>query len=238
MHLENVQRSVDTPDIGQRMTRDTDVTMLNMALNVESAAKMAKDIAVIPLEDGMTFDVEDAYGIMEDSEYGGVRVEIRAHLDKMDIPMKLDVSTGDALTSSAINYAYRLMFEDRDIDILAYNVETVLAEKIETMLVRSTFNTRMRDFYDMWALSNIEVDIDFETLAEAVAATARTRNHDVTLANYDSVIDALACSKDMVAHWTRYQSRNDFASEVAWENALDAVRVLCSKAKNAGHAHD
>lgn len=136
-------------DLGQRMTRDTDVTMLDMTLDVETAVKMAKAIAAIPLEDGLSFDVEDAYEIMEDSEYGGVRIEIRAHLGKMDIPMKLDISTGDALTPSATNYTYRLMLEDRDIDILAYNVETVLAEKIETTFVRSTLNTRMRDFYDM-----------------------------------------------------------------------------------------
>lgn len=225
-------------DLGHRMTRDTDVTMLDMTLDVESAVKMAKAIASIPLEDGMTFDVENAYGIMEDSEYGGVRIEIRAHLGKMDIPMKLDISTGDALTPSAINYTYRLMLEDRDIDILAYNIETVLAEKIETMFSRLTLNTRMRDFYDMWALGNSESAIDFGTLAEAIAATAKTRGHDVSLANYESVVDALTDSKDMAAHWVRYQNRNDFAAGVSWEDLLDAVRILCGKANNAGYAHD
>ncbi len=225
-------------DLGHRMTRDTDVTMLDMTLDVESAVKMAKAIAVIPLEDGMTFDVEDAYEIMEDSEYGGVRIEIRAHLGKMDIPVKLDISTGDALTPSAINYTYHLMLEDHDIDILAYNIETVLAEKIETMFVRSTLNTRMRDFYDMWALSNIEANIDYRLLAEAIAATAKMRDHDITLENYDPVIDALANSKDMAAHWIRYQRRNDFAAWVSWEDALDAVRTLCGKANDASYAHD
>ncbi|WP_165253094.1 nucleotidyl transferase AbiEii/AbiGii toxin family protein [Adlercreutzia sp. ZJ304] len=220
-------------DLGQRMTRDTDVTMLNMTLDVESAVKMAKDIAVIPLEDGMTFDIEDAYEIMEESEYGGVRIKIRAHLGKMDIPMKLDISTGDALTPSAINYTYRLMLKDRDIDILAYNVETVLAEKIETMFVRSTLNTRMRDFYDMWALTNMEADIDYAILAEAVAATAKTRGHDVTLADSESVVDALAASEDMAGHWERYRNRNDFAAGLSWEDALDAIRSLCNEALNS-----
>lgn len=224
--------------LGQRMTRDTDMTILNMTLDAESALKMAKDIAVISLEDGMSFDVGNACEIMEDSEYGGIRIEIRAHLGRMDIPMKLDISTGDALTPSAINYSYRLMLENRNIDILAYNVETMLAEKIETMLVRSTLNTRMRDFYDIWALSNSEVDIDFETLAEAIRATAKTRGHNVTLANYEPIIDALADSKNMGAHWALYQARYDFAAEVSWEDALDAIRVLCRKAKKAGYAHD
>lgn len=220
-------------DIGQRMTRDTDVTMLDKTLSVKSAVEMARDIASIPLEDGMTFDVEDAYEIMEDSEYGGVRIEMRVHLGKTEIPMKLDISTGDALTPSAISYTYRLMLEDRDIDILAYNVETVLAEKIETMLVRSTLNTRMRDFYDIWALSNMGTEIDASVLAEAISATAKTRGHDVALADTGSVIDALAASETMAAHWTRYRDRNEFAAGLTWDETLDATRALCDEAASA-----
>lgn len=136
-------------DLGRRMARDTDVTMLNMVFGVESVVEMAKGIAAIPLDDGMTFDVGDAYEIMEGSECGDVRIEIRVRLGKMDITMKLDISTGDVLTPSAISYMYRLMLEDRDIDILACNIETALAEKIKTMFARSTLNTRMRDFYDI-----------------------------------------------------------------------------------------
>lgn len=215
-------------DVGQRMTRDTDVTMLNMTLSVASAIEMTKDIASIPLRDGVTFDVKDAYEIMEDTEYGGVRIEMRAHLGKTEIPMKLDISTGDALTPSAISYTYRLLLEERDIDILAYNVETVLAEKIETMLVRSALNTRMRDFYDMWALLNMGAETDEVILAEAIAATARTRGHEIVLENSGPVIDALAASEEMAAHWARYRDRNDFASDLSWDETLGAARVLCS----------
>lgn len=178
----------------------------------------------------MTFDINDACEIMEDSEYGGVRIEILAHLGKTRIPMKLDISTGDALTPSAISYTYRLMLEDRDIEILAYNVETVLAEKIETMLVRSTLNTRMRDFYDMWALSNMGADIDFGILAEAVAATAKTRGHNVSLADSRSIIDALATSSNMAGHWMRYQDRNGFTADLEWNDVLRSVRALCERA--------
>lgn len=220
-------------DVGQRMTRDTDVTMLNKELSVESAVEMVRAIAFIPLKDGMTFGVEDAYEIMEESEYGGVRIEIRAHLGKTEIPMKLDISTGDAPTPSATNYTYRLMLEDRDIDILAYNVETVLAEKIETMLVRSMLNTRMRDFYDMWALLNMGVEIDDDILAEALAATARAKGYEVSLADSGPVIDALSTSEEMVTHWARYRGRNEFASSLSWDEALGAARVLCDMATRA-----
>ena len=112
-------------------------------------------------------------------------------------------------------------------------METVLAEKIETMFARSTLNTRMRDFYDIWALCNVEEAIDYEILAEAIMATAKTRGHDVALADYMSVIDALAASKDMATHWKQFQDRNNFAANVSWDEALDAVRNLCDKVFSA-----
>lgn len=220
-------------DIGQRMTRDTDVTMLNKALNTESAVEMAREIASIPLEDGMTFDIEEAYEIMEDSEYGGVRIEMTARMGRTSIPMKLDISTGDALTPSAVSYTYRLMLEKRDINILAYNVETVLAEKIETMLVRSALNTRMRGFYDMWALSNMGVDIDYNTLAQAIRATIATRGHGADLAEHGRIIAALEASDAMAKNWERYRAKSDFASGLSWLDVLDAARRLCKRAEDS-----
>lgn len=217
--------------IGERMTRDTDVTMQGKQLDVESAVSMVGEIAAIPLEDGMSFSIGDAYEIMEDSEYGGVRIEMKARLGKTEIPMKVDISTGDALTPSAVSYAYRLLLEDRSIDILAYNVETVLAEKIETMLARSTLNTRMRDFYDMWVLTNAGSEIDRDTLADAVAATIGNRGNGVSLDAFEDTLDALAASEAMRANWERYRDRNDFASGLQWDDALSAARALCEMAR-------
>lgn len=220
-------------DVGERMTRDADVTMQGRTLDVAGAARMVEEIAAIPLEDGMSFDIEDAGEIMEDSEYGGVKIMMRAHLGKTEIPMKLDISTGDALTPSAVSYAYHLLLEDRTIDILAYNVETVLAEKIETMLVRSTLNSRMRDFYDMWVLSNVMTDIDYTLLSKAIQATIENRKHEVTLGSFPNVIDALEASDILRANWENYRSKNSFASELTWDEALAAVRSLCEKVEKS-----
>lgn len=216
--------------IGERMTRDTDVTMQNKQLDIESAVAMTREIAAIHLEDGTSFSIEDAYEIMDDSEYGGVRIEMKAHLGKTEIPMKVDISTGDALTPSAVNYAYRLLLEDRTIDILAYNVETVLAEKIETMLARSTLNTRMRDFYDMWVLMNSGSDVDSKILAEAVAATIENRGNGVRLDAHKDVLEALAANDTMRANWERYRNRNGFASDLQWGDVLSAARSICEMA--------
>lgn len=217
--------------VGERMTRDADVTIQNKQLDVESAVAMMGEIAAIPLDDGTSFSIGEAYEIMEDSEYGGVRIEMKARLGKTEIPVKVDISTGDALTPSAVSYAYRLMLEDRTIDILAYNVETVLAEKVETMLARATLNTRMRDFYDMWVLANEGLEIDREILANAVAATIANRGNGVSLESSEDVLEALASSEAMRANWERYRNRNDFASGLQWEGALSAARSICEMAK-------
>ena len=216
--------------VGERMTRDTDVTMQDKRLDVESAVSMAREIAAIPLEDGMSFSVGDAYEIMEDSEYGGVRIEMKAHLGKTEIPMKVDISTGDALTPSAVSYAYRLLLEDRTIDILAYNVETVLAEKIETMLARSTLNTRMRDFYDMWVLTNTGSGIDHEILADAVAATIDNRDNGVSLmpsgTSWMPWRQARRCART-----GRGTGSERFRVRFAMDDALSAARSLCEMAR-------
>ena len=219
-------------DVGERMTRDTDITMRNKALSVESAQNMAKEISAIPLNDSTTFDIENAYKIMDDSEYGGVRIEMRAHLGKTEIPMKLDISTGDAITPSAVSYAYQLLLESRTIEILAYNVETVLAEKIETMLARSTFNTRMRDFYDMWVLTCTDLRINPAVLRKAVIATIENRGNGASLESSNEILDALATSKTMRSNWEKYQSKNTFASGLQWEDVLYAARSLCEIARS------
>lgn len=216
-------------DIGERMTRDTDVTMRNKTLTIDSALETVREIASIPLEDATSFEIKDAYEIMEDSEYGGVRIEMEACFGRSRIPMKLDISTGDVLTPSAVSYNYGLMLEDRDIEILAYNIETMLAEKIETMLFRSTLNTRMRDFFDIWALSNLDYSIDKELLAEAIKATAENRGHELDPKQARLTIEAIEKSDDMRNQWANFQARNGFADALTWDEALQAARSLCAE---------
>lgn len=221
-------------DVGQRLTKDTDITLQGMKLDIKHVSKMVKEIASISMDDDTTFLVKRIYQIMEDAEYSGVRVEMNAHIGHMQIPMKLDISTGDAVTPSAIKYSYSLLLENRDIEIYAYNIEAELAEKIETMLARSTLNTRMRDFYDMWALSNLVNELNFKLLFKAINATIKTRKHNVKFSDYPQVITALRTSVISQENWMRYQSRNKFASEVSWTCVLNAIQELCTNAYQAG----
>ena len=134
--------------LDNRATMDIDTTIRNYNFSAEDAEKMIEDIIAVPLEDGTRFTVKSVENIMDDAEYPGIRFKLEAALDNMKTPLKIDISTDDVITPKEINYEYKLMFEERSIPLLAYNLETVLAEKIETIISRGTLNTRMRDYYD------------------------------------------------------------------------------------------
>ncbi len=129
--------------LDNRATMDIDTTIRNYHLSEEDAGKMIEDIIAVPLDDGIQFAIKGVESIMDEAEYPGIRFKLEAVLDTMKTPLKMDISTDDVITPGEVNYEYKLMFEERSISILAYNLETVLAEKMETVISRGTLNTRM-----------------------------------------------------------------------------------------------
>ena len=187
----------------------------------------------IDIGDGFAFELGEPQEIMEDSEYGGVRVNVSASIEKTKTTFKIDISTGDAITPDAIEYDYKLLFEDRSIPLRSYNTETALAEKLETILSLALQTTRMRDFYDIYALTESGRDIDFALLRDALDATMEVRESTVPLDRSDEMIDLLAQSEMMEGHWSRYQAANAFAESVSWQDALASLRALANAAKDA-----
>lgn len=155
------------------------------------------------------------------------RVALDAFLDTMCIPLKIDISTGDVITPAEIAYHYKLMFEQRYISLWAYTLETVLAERIETILVRATLNTRMRDFYDLHILQNVDMQIDRKILADALTATCRKRASENALLEYRRLLDEIETSPAMREFWKSYQKKNSYAAGISWETVMQSVRILC-----------
>ena len=132
-----------------RSTMDLDAPVKGANVNVEDIENLISAIVSVPLDDGVKFQLKSISEIMDETEYPGIRVNMTTTFDGVVTPLKIDISTGDAITPREIRYSFKLMLEDRSIDIWAYNLETVLAEKLETIITRTTTNTRMRDFYDI-----------------------------------------------------------------------------------------
>lgn len=147
---------------------DIDSTLKALSLNEDDAVRIVNEILCIHVEDGTSFEIVKAVEIMADFEYPGVRMVLEARLDRLKQRIKIDLSTDDVITPSAIRYSYPLMFEDRSIELMTYTPETLLAEKIQTILVRGITTTRMRDYYDVYEIvAGNKVSIDKEILAEA-----------------------------------------------------------------------
>ena len=158
-----------------RATMDIDTTVTALDLSKESAQKIIEDIIAVDADDGLHFSVKSVSDIMEEHDYPGLRFMLEATLDNMRQAVKIDISTGDIITPGAVEFSYRLMFEDRAISLWTYNVETLLAEKLETIMARGAANTRMRDFYDIHIVSRHN-DCDREVLKKAFLATSQKRN--------------------------------------------------------------
>lgn len=210
-----------------RATMDIDTSIRNMPLDTIAAKAMVEEIIAVPVDDNIRFEINNFGTIMDDAEYSGVRISLNAFLDATRIPLKIDISTGDAITPAAVNYQYKLMFEERYITLWAYNLETVLAEKIETVLSRSVLNTRLRDFYDLYVLQDTGLEIDKATLAAALTATARKRGSEQALALYERTLDEIRISPLMREQWERYQGKNNYAESIVWDDVISDIRALC-----------
>lgn len=211
-----------------RATMDIDTTIRNLPLDLEHAKQIVEEIAAVEIDDNIRFSIKDVSNIMDEAEYGGVRLSLDAFLDTTTIPLKIDISTGDAITPAEITYHYKLMFEQRYISLWAYTLETVLAEKIETVLSRTVFNTRLRDFYDLYILQNAGMKIDTKVLATALKATCRKRESERVLPEYRRILDEIGANASMREFWDSYQKKNDYAAGIAWETVMNAIRSLCN----------
>ncbi|WEG34144.1 nucleotidyl transferase AbiEii/AbiGii toxin family protein [Amygdalobacter indicium] len=216
--------------IEARATMDIDTTIKGVSVTATEMERMITEISNIDLEDNLKFRIKKVSEIMDEAEYSGIRFSMDAVLDGAVIPLKIDISTGDVITPREISYSYKLMFEDRTIPIMTYPVETVLAEKLETVISRSITNTRMRDFYDINLLLQSQ-RIDDDTLGLALERTAKKRGSLNLLENAENVLKAVKYSDDMKKMWNTYQKKFRYAGTYTWNDIMRSVRELSVKAK-------
>ena len=211
-------------------TMDIDTTIKGIPVTIVDMERTITEISNIDLDDNVKFRIKKVSEIMDEAEYSGIRFSMDAVLDGAVIPLKIDISTGDVITPREIAYSYKLMFEDRTIPIMTYPIETVLAEKLETVISRSITNTRMRDFYDIHILlksQNINADI----LALALERTAKKRGNFNLLENAESVLKIVKSDEDMKRLWNIYQKKFKYAGEYTWDEVIHSVRELSIEAK-------
>lgn len=214
--------------VDMRATMDIDTTVKALSLKEQDARAIIEKICAVHVEDGVTFKITSVKEIMEEFDYPGIRMMIEANLERLRQPFKIDMSTDDAITPRAIDYEYKLLFEDRTISVLSYNLETLLAEKMQTILSRGLANTRMRDFYDVYEIMSSKAEqVDMNVLKKAFESTCVKRETAFSEEEVNIILDKIKVDSGLEEMWNRYRSVNYFVNELEWYEIIsfDAEKI-------------
>ena len=213
--------------VAHRSTMDIDTSMKNLNLSAEDALRVVNQVKDIDLDDGVSFEVKDVSNIMDEMEYPGIRVTMNANVGRLITPLKIDISTGDVITPRAIEFNYDLLLEDRSISLWSYNLETILAEKLQTVLARGILITRLRDFYDIrMLLDTYEDKVNKAVLKDAFAATCKKRGTDHLQEQAEEIIKIIEADEQLQVLWRAYQKKYSYAAEIDYASVISGVRKL------------
>lgn len=213
--------------VAHRSTMDIDTSMKNLNLSAEDALRVVNQVKDIDLDDGVSFEVKDVSNIMDEMEYPGIRVTMNANVGRLITPLKIDISTGDVITPRAIEFNYDLLLEDRSINLWSYNLETILAEKLQTVLARGILNTRMRDFYDIRMLVDTYEDkVNKAVLKDAFAATCKKRGTDNLQEQAEEIVKIIEADEQIQVLWRAYQKKYSYAADIDYASVIRGVRKL------------
>ena len=213
--------------INMRTTMDIDANITGMNFEISQIQEMVKNILSIELNDNVKFNLENLTLIKEDNEYGGYKFKITGTQSNVKVPFSIDISTGDIITPRAIEYKYKTILENEYINLYTYNYETIIAEKLETILKRNVANSRMKDYYDIYYFAYKKWnDIDKDTLKQAINTTFNHRDSQYELDNHKVIINQLRGSEYLKKLWEAYKSIHDYAKNILYEDVINAVEMI------------
>ena len=213
--------------IRQRSTVDIDFLIRRFSLTEENIGQRFEKILQSGNNNGITYEIQKIEEIRKEDEDGGFRITVLCRLENIRQTIPLDIATGDPITPSEISYEYKSIFNDQFFEICAYNIETMLAEKIQTIYQRGIFNSRSKDFYDIYILYHLKKDeIDFESLKKACQNTFRHRSTDFSLDSILNTLNSLKAERNLEIRWSSYQKRFAYAEEISFDNVIDTAIEL------------
>lgn len=215
--------------IDLRNTLDMDAIIKGFNLTEQNLKKILEEIVYIDIGDNVTFEIEMIKDIRDEAEYSGYRVTLNGKFDTIYQKFKVDISTGDVITPKEIEYNFSLLFEDRKIGILAYNLETILSEKFEGIISKGIANTRARDYYDIYILEKFQrKNIDKTVLKEASINKFKERQTLYYLENITKQIADIENSEDLQEIWKNYQNKFTYARDISYQDTIKAIKDICN----------
>ena len=212
--------------IESRSTRDMDISIKGIDVSKEKMLDVLNEILSIDINDKVKFKVVDITDIREDDEYGGNKYHLVGRLENLKVALEIDISTGDEITPRELNYEYHSLFEDKKIYIDSYNIETILAEKIETILRRGKYNARMKDYYDIYFfLDKLKEEINVNIFRQALENTVMQRDSSEYLKDYHKILGELLISDRIHKNWNSYRDKTKYAEHIDFN---DIINILLS----------
>lgn len=215
--------------INERTTMDMDTTVRGVPMEESEIIKIIKEILIIDANDGILFEYQGIEPIHEEDAYNNFRVRLNAKYGKINSPMKIDITTGDIITPAAIRYDFPMLFNDKTIPVMAYTLETILAEKYETIIRRKTGTTRIRDYYDLHILfNNYRSKVKLEVMKEAVLHTANKRESIESIKDWKEIIENIKVEPQLQHLWNNYIFENKYIGDLKFETVVNTVEEIAT----------
>lgn len=210
--------------IESRSTRDMDISIKGIDVSKEKMLNVLNEILSIDVNDKVKFKVVDISDIREDDEYGGNKYHLVGKFENLKVTLEIDISTGDEITPRELNYEYHSLFENKKIYIDSYNIETILAEKIETILRRGKYNARMKDYYDIYFfLNKLNAEINIDILRQALENTIMQRDSFEYMKDYNKILDELLTNDRIHKNWNSYRSKTKYAENIDFDDIISIL---------------
>lgn len=210
-----------------RTTKDIDATLKSLPLNIVSIRNIFEEILSIDIDDNVTFEIANIKDIRLEDEYGGFRINVKGTFDKIRTNFFIEITTGDIITPREIKYKYNSIFEDKKINIMAYTIETIIAEKVESIISKNITTTRAKDFYDLYMLMNKHKnDINNRNIVKAIENTFNKRNTEFNIDNFKEIVEILEDSNVLKRVFTDYQSKLEYTKEVSFDDTIKAINII------------
>ena len=210
-----------------RTTMDLDTTIKGFNLTHENILRIFENICAIQIDDGIQFELTNILDIREKDDYPGVRIMLKAHYSPISVSISVDITTGDMITPHEIEYAFPMLFKEGYIKVLSYNLETILAEKLETVLSRNIANTRLRDYYDIYVLYNLyNAELNLNVLSQSLIRTLRKRGSLMILDEYPKIMMEIRKSLNLQNQWRKYRDFYDYAKDISFDDICNTIVLI------------
>ena len=211
--------------IDLRTTMDMDTTIVGIDMNQEELKRILMEILSIDVDDNVRFEYISTSKIKDEDLYGGFRFKINAYLNKLRANLQIDVATGDIITPRAIEYKYKCLFDDKYLDLITYNLETVLAEKFNSVISIGVLNSRMKDYYDIYyLLTSKSNEIDKKILKQAIINTFDHQKTDIH--SIKERFEQIRENAKIDEQWRNYSKKHHYTINISKDDLMNEIEKI------------